>query len=88
MTQERDNWRLEKFLLAKRSIKMWPIEGDTDQKLSHPVDGFLKDGMRIKQDDLDTIVIESIERVRTSPRSKHHHTGCLLDIATPLKSFY
>ena len=71
--QIRDERREEKFLLAKRSIRIWPIRGESTQEMTEGVDEFLKNGLMIEQSDLDTIVIVTIERMRTSPRAKHHH---------------
>ena len=65
---------LQKTSLLLRSLRIWPINGDTQQQMSSELDIFLKNGLLIKQEDLDTIIIiESIERMRSSPRSKHHH---------------
>ena len=71
--RERDELREEKFRLAKRSLRVWPIRGESSHDMSTALDEFLKGGLKMKQEDLDTVIIESIERTRSSPRAKHHH---------------
>ena len=70
--RERIDTRGEKFLLAKRTIRIWLIQGVNEGEILKGIDSFLKNALVMEQRNLDTIIVESVERMRTSPRAKHH----------------
>ena len=68
--------REEAFLKAIRSIRIWPIEG-TDG-LETKVDAFLKSALCMRTKELESVIIEDIYTVRSSPRSRQHNEVCVL----------
>ena len=53
------------YLFARRSVRLWPIPGGTDEEIWESVGEFLHDSLAIREDDLCQDDIESIERVAT-----------------------
>ena len=64
------------FLKAIRSIRVWPIEGNTS--LESKVDDFFKNALCISERDQEQIIIEDIYPVRSSPRSRQHNEVCVV----------
>ena len=50
------------YLLARRSVRLWPVEGMTEDDLWQGVGEFLHDTLTIREDDIGQEDIESIDR--------------------------
>ena len=70
--QRREEGRIQKFQLAKRSLRIWPIEGTGEFELGKSLDGFFRKALNMSESDLREVIIESITRTRTSPRARHY----------------
>ena len=51
------------YLFARRSVRLWPIAGDTDEEIWESVGEFLHETLAIREDDLCQDDIEAIDRV-------------------------
>ena len=70
--------REDAFLRAIRSLRIWPIKGDSSHELTAAVDDFLKSALIMDQRDLNQVVYEDVYRVRSSPWSRQHEEVCVL----------
>ena len=68
----KEDGRLGKFLLAKRSLRIWPIEGVGQFEIEKNLDDFFKKALKMSDRDLGEIIVESVSRTRTSPRARHY----------------
>ena len=70
--------REEAFLKAIRSLRIWPIQGNDRPTMSQSVDSFLKGALCMEQRDLDQVIVEDIQRVRSAPRARQHDEVCVV----------
>ena len=68
--------REEAFLKAIRSIRIWPIDGTNELEVK--VDAFIKTALCMPTKELESVIIEDIYTVRSSPRSRQHNEVCVL----------
>ena len=54
---------------ARRSLRIWPIEGTNEQKLRETMEKFMTDALKITPIDVSGIGVEEIRRARSSPNS-------------------
>ena len=64
--------RDEEFEKACRSVRLWPISGQTVQQMTQSVEDFLQKALLMDEADLEMVIIEQITRVRSSPRAKQY----------------
>ena len=62
----------EEFERAARSVRFWPIDGETTEQMSRNLDEFLKGGLLMEEHDLARVIVDDIQRVRPTYRAKQH----------------
>ena len=60
------------FLRARRSLRVWPIDGTSRNEMEENFKTFATQALDIPKQFVDGIVIESIKRARTSPGGRTH----------------
>ena len=55
--------------IARRSIRLWPIEGDSDDEVRKKLDEFCLEALKMTRPEIREITIEKIRRTRTSPNA-------------------
>ena len=60
----REAGRARQFEIARRSLKIWPIEGDDEQSLRAGVESFLTGALMMDTDDIDGLEILRVTRAR------------------------
>ena len=67
---EQEKARIKKYHNSRRSIRVWPIPGKSQDEISTSLKGFLFRVLKINQEDMGCLGIQWVERIRTAPRSK------------------
>ena len=75
--QEQDTARKEKYDKARKSLRIWPIDGETNQQISDNFRSFLTEALYIEEAEIDALEITWIERTRVSPRSSVYNEICV-----------
>ena len=68
----RQSNREEIFLTSRRSVRIWPIEGDTSQAMRSNLDTFLLEALQLTREEIDDLDIESVTRTRLRHNARIH----------------
>jgi hypothetical protein len=70
--KEQEEARIKKYNISRRTVRIWPIEGISDEELFNAVLDFFANALLLTTEQIAGLQVEDIERVRTPPRSKAH----------------
>ena len=66
---QRSNADRDAFLTARKSLRIWPIEGNTNEDLEHALEDFCVKALGARRESLH---IDSVRRVKSAPRGVAH----------------
>ena len=72
-TLEQEMARKIKFKESRRTIRVWPITGSTDQERTQNLQDFLSGALLLSRADIDGLGIDAVTRVRSQPGGRIHH---------------
>ena len=68
-----DQRREGSFLLSRRTLRVWPIDGSSSDQILANFERFVLDALKVEQATFDEIQIENTKRLRSSPDSLSYH---------------
>ena len=69
MCKEQERARIVKFERARRTIRIWPIAGETQEAISTNLKQFLVGALEIRKKQIGDLQIQWVERVRQSQKA-------------------
>ena len=64
ITKEQEAARLRKYERSRRSLRIWPIAGDTDKEVTEKLGAFFEGALQIPSERVKDMEIESVERIK------------------------
>ena len=65
------------YHISRRSLRIWPIEGNTHEEMDKALKEFIKSALRIPDFESRSLRAERIRRTRTSPKSASYLEVCV-----------
>ena len=67
---EQETARIKKYCLARRTVRVWPILGRTEQEMMNNLNDFLMAGVGMAEEDVVNLGIDGVERAKSAPRAQ------------------
>ena len=65
------------YFMSRRSLRIWPLKGDTDREIRSSFREFASEALKITSRDVESMSVERVRRTRTSPSANAYMEACI-----------